>query len=438
MSNQVAPRRAANLGLFRNIAQIATSDMARSASNQAWKALKRKFTGGDDKSTKRKRSAPTKANRAGGRRAPVAASLNTRLASKKLVKRGKVGFKKTKSVKVNKVFKAKVAKSLEPKRVSAFCESRDFQYVRNELDNAQTLFYLGKGSNLAGESVLDGNNQKYDVPWFFDPLRVMDLASVAFNKKAGSSRNVAFADAGNFDVTTACPKIHVKKSWVTFQIKNNTERTYYLKLYVIAPKKSQGTLDFYTQWSQSFTDENNRFVNISNPVRTARTLDTSPFLNEAMRTNFQFSVVDVTLEPGQAFDYVLPGPQDFVYDYGKYFVKAAYEGLQKMMRTVFVTGQLDMQINYGASAAATSSIRSGQPAYNSNGTAVGGLSVEYREFYDITMPEIAGGTTKAVGAVTQLQLRQDVKVFNDYFTTAVNANDLRIDAENPNYNLNGQ
>lgn len=422
------------------------SSALRSVSNLAWQGVKRKGTQMFNQYLKRRnqRSAPGNSQVAKYKSSVglyAVGNNNTRVTQSKNPKRRdqkRVRFRKIKRVKINRKFKAKVQKALTPQRVSGFAQFIDVQYLRYEPNNAQFVAYLGMGSDSL---VTIGNLNKYTVPWFFGPLRVLDTASVLFNSKGAADKDVAFANPNMFKVDTGNPKFHVKKSWVTFQIKNNTERTAYLKLHLIGPKNtSDETLDIATLWKDALTAETTAKVQTGAAINV-NTMYSSPRACKQFRDLFNFAVTKVTLEPGQTYEYKIAGPEDFTYDYSKYFKGTSYQNLHKMMRTCLVTGYFDLQVNYGTGSNAlnTRALRAGQNAYNLDGTQVGGICVEYREFYDITMPEITGGLGVGIGAAEPLTNRQDVKLFQSFEpSSALFGNEMRVDAVNPNYNLNPQ
>jgi len=452
-SNQLA-RQNSGVGFYRNLAQVASSDLAQRAGNAAWTGVKRKW---NEYSKSKKKSQPSARNRSAGRRTTSAAQANTRVAERKNPSRKKqrsVSFRKVNRVKVSRVFRAKVNKALVPKRINAFCELRDTQYVRCELFQKQMLFYLGFEST-AENSIVDGNCvNTTNTPWHFTPARVLDLASYAFNAKAAVSVSPSLSNEDMFLASTRNIKVHVKKSWVTHQIRNNTESPYYLKLFVVAPRKSSAALTnalIFDAWKESITAEINQEIIKSDPETTIRQMDLKPNQTAIMNQCYKFSETSITLEPGQCFDFNLPGPEDFTYDFSKYYEPnggtdgTTYHELQKMCRTVIVTGVPDLKINYSQDGSANSvyCTRAGQAPFNSASGAnvVAGICVEYRAFYDITMPEQAGFVYPATtGTQTQpLNHRQSVKVYKNFFDVNEQSLDARVDPEVPSsININPQ
>jgi len=439
-------RRASRSDYMSDYAASTAARLAYGASRNATQALKRKVSSYGKGGSKRKKV--RYASRSGGRSGssvPKAAQLNTRLAVLERASRKKarkVAFKKTKKVKVTKGFKTKVTKALEPKRINGLFEVSDTQYVRQELDNKQGFFYLGKGSDADVFSgtfsgiVPLGQKNLYDCPWFFDPLRVMQLASWGWNNLGSLSRNVNPLASDMFDMTKGL-KIHVKKSWVTFNIKNNSERTWYLKLWVVAPRKGASTrIGLLQRWCESLESEYQSGVRIDQPW--IYSIDENPTFTKELQNEYKFVKNEVTIEPGQSFDFNLPGPEDFTYDYEKFYTDAVYLDLQKMMRTVLVTMIPDLQVNFNdttTTALTAGAVRTGQYGFNRNGSKVGGITIDYREFYDITMPEITGGDADA-GDKVVLSRRIDVKGRHDFSAEeTVEPHDVRVDAQDAAYHL---
>lgn len=421
--------------------------LAYNASRSASNALKRKFGGGTNAKPRKK---PRSATSNRYRRSTSAAQSNTRVVEKELPSRKKrrsVAFKKVKRVKVSRSFRAKVNKALVPKRTSAFCELRDTQYIRCQLDNQQMLFYLGFESTVEA-SIIDGNCvNTTNTPWHFTPARVLDLVSHAFNAKTSVSINPALGNPDMFGTATNNIKVHVKKSWVTYQIRNNTESTRYMKLWVVAPRKSSLSTQHtyvFDAWKEAIDQEQAMQIIKSDPETTIRQMDLKPTALAAMNQLYKFAETSVTLEPGQCFDFNLPGPEDFTYDFSKYFEPngatdgSTFHELQKMCRTVIVSAVPDLQINYNTDSPANNMycIRSGQPTLNtaSGQNVVAGVCVEYRAFYDITMPEQAGFVYPVVttgGTVQPLHHRQNVKVYKNFFNVNPGSLDARVDPEVP-------
>jgi len=444
-SNQLARTNAGN-GFFRNLAKIATSDLAKNASNSAWKAVKRKFAGNDSS-----RSNPPKRSKRYGRgisKFTSAAQSNTRVVEKKLPskkKRRSVKFRKTPRVKVNKYFKAKVQKSLAPQRISGFIEYRDTQYVRYEVDNEQSVYYAGFRTSEAIDGVTQSGQSL--LPWHFSPWRVLDSASVMFNAKAGPTYNPNLAAVNEFGVVVNTLKIHVRKSWATYQFRNSTERPQYLSVYTVAPKvtDAQGDELFFNQWYESLQAEKSQKILLSTGT-TFRQMDLKPTSCAQMRRKYKMVETKITVEPGQCFDYVLPGPEDITYDFNKYYDDSLFKNLQKMCRTVIICAVQDLAINYDVDdvLADMKVARSGNPTLNteSGKNVVGGMCIEYREFYDITMPDQAGFTYPAAfaaGTQQTLNHRKSVKYYYNWNGVATGDVDARVDPEVPSsININQQ
>lgn len=444
--SQLVPRRGAGVGFFRNAAQIATSDLASKATTAAWKALKRKFGGGNDPKPRKKQA--TYARKSSGGRITSAAQSNTRVVNKDLPSRKKaksVRFKKTPRVKVNKKFKAKVEKSLEPKRISAFVEYRDTQYVRYEVDNEQSVYYAGFKT---AESI-DGVTQSGVslLPWHFSPWRVLDSASLCFYAKSVPTYNPSLLAVNEFNAVTNTLRIHVRKAWATYQFRNSTERTQYLSVYTVAPKvtDSPDSELFFNEWYESIQAEKTQKILLSTGT-SFRQMDLKPNAFIQMRRKYKMVETKITVEPGQCFDYVVPGPEDFTYTYSKYYDDSNFKHLQKMCRTVIVTAVQDLAINYSAGDLINQMkvARAGNPALNTTaGTnVVGGMCIEYREFYDITMPDQTGFTYPAAfvaGSQQTLNHRKAVKYYHNWNQTATGTTDARVDPEVPSsININQQ
>lgn len=447
--SQLVPRRASGIGFLRGVAENTARGLAQRASNAAWNHLKRKVTSSGTSSNDRNKK-PRYARKSGGKNySTSAAQPNTRVVRKDGPSKKKarsVRFKKPPRVKVNKYFKARVTKALEPRRTSGFIEYRDTNYVRYTVDNEQSVYYAGFMTSEAMDSITQSGQSL--LPWHFTPWRVLDSASVLFNGKLTPTYNPALIGTNELNVVTDTLKIHVRKSWATYQFRNGTERPQYLSVWTVAPKSVDAPNDelFFNQWYESIQAEKTQKILLSSGT-TFRQMDLKPNAFIQMRRKYKMVETKITVEPGQCFDYVVPGPEDFTYTYAKYYEDSNFKNLQKMCRAVVVCAVQDLAINYTAGDILTAMkvARVGnRPLDTSAGNnVVSGMCIEYREFYDITMPEQAGFTYPAAfppGSQQPLNNRRPmVKYYYNWNTVATGTTDARVDPEVPSsININQQ
>lgn len=331
--SQLVPRRASGIGFLRGVAENTARGLAQRASNAAWNHLKRKVTSSGTSGNDRQSKKPRYARKSSGKRPfSSAAQSNTRVVVKDLPSKKKaksIRFRRPPRVKINKYFKAKVQKSLAPQRINAFVEYRDTNYIRYTVDNEQSVYYAGFMTSEAADGITQSGQSL--LPWHFSPWRVLDSASVCFNAKSGPTYNPALVSLNQFNVATNTLKIHVRKAWATYQFRNATERPQYLSVYTVAPKVFDAPNDelFFNQWYESIQAEKTQKILLTSGT-TFRQMDLKPSAFVQMRRKYKLVETKITVEPGQAFDYVVRGPEDFTYDYSKYFEDSAFKDLQKM------------------------------------------------------------------------------------------------------------
>lgn len=287
--------------------------------------------------------------------------------------------KKGKKIKVSKYFKDKVAKALSDKVIHGSWDQISF-------DNLSIIGFPNNGQIVTGLGELSSNDHS---DWAFDPEDFLHAASVLWNDKADSqssrlwhsSSNLGYSETGLAgdaltDVRTSGDetrfqmniKLTIKKSYEVYKIKNNTQRTMVMKIFLCAPKevgaKSQilnaqpagsnvitvtsdpapignpGTL-----WQNELQKQVRSNINIAKA--TVNTLYNDPKDCPGFNKVYKTDCTTIVLEPGQVYDYYIQGPSNFTIDYntllrGSGTDDAAYMGIQKWMRYPFMTAYLDL------------------------------------------------------------------------------------------------
>lgn len=340
----------------------------------------------------------------------VARSTTRSVASKTLSRKGQ--FKKRKGVKVTRQFRAKVNKALAVKEVSGFYQETLTKRMSTPVDCGQSVDY-----------VVDYSNLNYQM---FDYQSVLNAASVLWNNKtpiAPFSR--AMTDAGNFDKNNI--KIHVKKSWATTRMINNSSRRKNLKVYEFA-SKGQSTLDPLAYWQQNIVE------NVSHDVARTNYAVTELFATPSMCPNFnqQFKVSckEYILEAGQSVIHNTQGPTDTIYDFEKNQVPGSITVLgdlqvSKMNRWLIFVHYNDIVgttfAEFGRYTAAVS--------FNPHG-----LICETTFYYSMTMPEQTGFTYNnpvVPGSVDTLDKRKHTYFIKNWFTAQSASVIEHVDVLNP-------
>lgn len=233
--------------------------------------------------------------------------------------------------------------------------------------------------DLSGRTVDGGHSM-------FSPTEVLDATSILWNIKVPSA-NKDVADAGNFNVKNL--ELTVKKQWVVYNFKNNSQISMKMRLIDWSPKQTNGDgEDPSDSWSNELA--------LQAPVApgegynlnsiTVGQLHTSPQMFPSFRSQFSTQQKTITLEPGKTFTHVLTGPNMKKYRFDKFNQGSAYTNGQTFTKGTLLIVEADL---VGTDVGGVSRI--------GNTTAVGGLPfgllVETTHYKTLTMPEFAGFTT---------------------------------------------
>jgi len=335
-----------------------------------------------------------------------------------------------KRVKISRKFAKKVkqiVKGTQP--VGYFSESSCAYAV--PLDGAQNCQMVGLSS---------GYNLATSTPLFFDPVSVLNAASVLwFNKIPGSPIKTAL-DPDNFPTPSGL-KIFVESSRVMITYKNNTANTLTLKLYDMSPKSTmnsdqEANHNPLSVWINELIVQTPPavapFTNVGffNPLGTTpNTLFNSPKYCIGVKHFFSIDCTTVILEPGKTHVHTLPGPSQMMYDYNKFRMGSGVTQLlncQKFVKMHMVVFYPDLQNTNAGTPGRFTDVPVAPNAY--------GLLTEVRSFYKLRMPEEAGftypTTLPAPGdgvPLTQRSYRFAQKNWNITQTGAI----LEVSDENP-------
>lgn len=341
--------------------------------------------------------------------APQAMKKFTSGEGNMVAKKGKKGvtIKKTKLAKVTKKFKGMVARALEPKLIRGSCDfTYTNGYMRLTVADSQVV------SNLNCSS--EGNG------WSFTTDHFLDAASRLFNGKAGSIGPLAPTATGSFFAAAYKPlKFNVRNCYTRYNLKNNSLRTLYVKVYECAPKaKGAGDIshDFVTaqaytvdpvtaamtlvtepqavlgareMWNKGLTDD---FAEgYSSGLSGAgvlqaldyTVLDLNPGTSKNFSRSFKTNFKEYVLLPGEGFSYIIQGPTQLELDYEKYLLSGIYQNIQKFSRAVLLVVKPDI-----VGAATSGAGRLGDTILSEV------LGFERKDFFTLEMPEIAGVATR--------------------------------------------
>lgn len=272
--------------------------------------------------------------------------------------------------------------------------------------------------------------------WLFCPSAFLDAASILFNGYISSTAwaaNNQPIDGTNGNVYTGymdpeSTELYVKKSWARVCWKNFGPRTLKLRVYVAKPKFKDsfptstnsvpGPLDATKvntpigMWNQILTREAQGANFKSGPKNVLGngidTLYMDPRTNTSLAKYYAFDCIQIDLAPGQCYDHIVKGPEDFLFKGASYLdgqpgvAGYQFKEIQKFARNVFFTCNYDL---LGASDAG-GALAAG---FYSSGNTGEFLACETRQYFDIRCPNNAGflSTTAGFNGTTQLTQRHE-------------------------------
>jgi len=351
-------------------------------------------------------------------------ALTTRLPMAHTKYKKRVAFKKKPVVKVSRGLKAKIEKVVDKGHAHGLYKEFYYSFVLNVVDNGQTVKDLLPFTTDAITGV------------HFDPVRVLNAASILWNLKTDTTdiKAPTVAGPGNFSIEGLSILARDLHSRVT--IRNNSQRVYICKIYECAPKSVNDAIpSASTYWTQCLTNEG--VTAGTNPLANSpQDLYMFPQISKAWNQQFASQVTNVTIEPGQSYVYYMQGPKNFVYDYTKFEVAAAFTNLQKMCRQLFIVAHNDLVgfSDTGVLGGANPGVARLNEADNAVGFRGAGLLVEVENVYKLGMPRKTGFNGAApAGTATQLAFAHDVHAQRTHPDVALTPTSLpiRVDEENP-------
>lgn len=310
-----------------------------------------------------------------------------------------VTFGKSKSVKVSKDFKKKVEKTLEPKKVTGMFTEIGFQRINfpQNYVNRQILNRIGLST---------GTDQL-----LFNPMRILDAASVLFNNKTATEQKYTTTGAGVYDTLTnsfnyANICVNVINSYSKSIIKNNSKRTWMIQIYECSPKIDMDITDVgdaNTQWRNGMLQEiDNPLFTLEKKINiadaTPESLYMTPNKCKAFMQKWNVEKHDITLEPGQTYDHFVQGPTNVEYDFAKFFKiqgsntdRRFYDIQKKFTRQIIFTARLDI-VTMKVTPIPVGAVY--YPAGRAGDTNEIGssINIETTNYYKVQVPDKAGGT----------------------------------------------
>ena len=285
------------------------------------------------------------------------------------------------------------------KKKSLMITSKFKQKVHKALDEEIKGKYLKVMYRRMTPPALQNSQQTMDEAQIFMPLHFADAADVLFNRATATEiPTVAGLDWTN----TYIRKDRILNSWVTYEAKNMSQRTYTLKMYVVKPKAKTPTNvapnDAFADWIVGLQVAN---AGGTNPLNnTPNTLYCIPQDSPQFDQFWKAECTTVVLQPGNSHTFFIQGPSDYVIDYSKYVNKSITGGPEYMA----AWGPFTRNVFFVAYADLVTSTLAGSGRFISGGAGVGGIVFEKKEFFSMACPESAGFKYPIVVAGMQQQL----------------------------------
>lgn len=357
------------------------------------------------------------------------AGNNTEGAYKRSGKKIASKRKGAKKLKLSKRFKKAVKQVVRNYSHKGYYTERFFKrYI--PIDYQQRLVNLGEGC-FAGETAVSIGLAGNGTNMFFDPLKILDAASVLYKGK-GVSGTKNIATAGQFSPKYfACD---VLRQWVQISIKNNTGRPMHLRLWTWQLRNTDqigadaGNQQFTDEWINTAIAEGagaNGKINVLS--QGTDEIGMTPQLSPSMKKKFSMEEKEVVLEPGKTFLHYVQGPSMF-YEFSKYFNNGLFNNYQNMCKGVCMAYYTDLSAGLTQPSGETNRFTD---MVEVSGV---GLLVETVYNYVIRLPDQAGFKLQsaALGSAQELDFKvPNVYAVKTWNKVAQNGTVIELNDESP-------
>jgi len=362
---------------------------------------------------------------------------STRGASSKKLKTVKSMHFKNKEVHVSSQFKKMVLQVAQKDKISGIYETLNYGYLNATVANFQSIGQAEVGFATYSK-------------WAFTPEYFLDAVSVLFNGKTPTSNLKAQTTAGTLGLQAGTNalnlKFNVRSSNEYYFLKNNTNRTATISIYLCEPKfnstllasnnsivtgaavtVANAIIDPETSWTNACIDtiQNGTSVPVGGVYQTPQTLLTKPTQYSEWKKTFNYELTEITLEPGQTYKYSMKGPEDLLIDFNKMYKNGVLYTLPKYCRFPMFVTRYDL---IGTSIVPTLRAAGGNASATGNG-----ILYERKMSCCVNISEQVGFTYPAAfvaGAVQNLNLRRPA-TFRTTWQVVQSGTETRVDEENP-------
>jgi hypothetical protein len=320
------------------------------------------------------------------------------------------------SAKSNAAFVGKAVGGRKQVRHKRAKVSPAFKRKVNEALHGTLYGEYEKGNTTRLPSITSNDSQQvFQDGMLFTPLDFFDAADVMFDGKTPALDPLL--STSNW-TKGYIRKDYVVDSYVTFEFKNFSQRTYTINMYNCAPKTkpSQDVANSLLPtlaWVNGLSEAYDQGTNPTNNLYTQLFKD--PRTDPTFTKYWSAEVSTIVLTPGQSHMFTVLGPKQMEIDYSKQFVIPA-SGIpsficpfEKWSRGVFFTYYLDI--------VETSLLGVGR--YISSGTGPGGVGYEKRTHYKLRVPDDAGFKYPALPTGNQQLTNRTAARIKTYFPNGI-------------------
>jgi len=321
--------------------------------------------------------------------------------------------------------------------------SGQLMYVRTGTNTTKTACrWWYNGAPYVGDIVPIGYDFNY-----FTPQKLMDAAAVCWNSKpiapdytlqAGNFYNSTVTASGAASTTSSSNpnvlglKLHIVNSFVTFLLKNCSQRVLKVTAYHCVPKVAVPTAlplsafrSAIQNQGQNSTDSNRIFRQFGDNVATQvpdvylNDCGVEPNMFPGFNSTYKYETKEMLISPGETCAHSVQGPKNMDVDFSKLYLSGTNEaaGLwKKTSCSVMFKVEIDLQF-------ATTGLPGGTNGTGRFAPLLDGISdpiaVEIQETYKLTMPDIAGfiESNTAAGTEQVLNSRRNSRVFANFTST---------------------
>nr|WAE43115.1 MAG: capsid protein [Cressdnaviricota sp.] len=279
---------------------------------------------------------------------------------------------------------------------------------------------------------------------YFTPYKVLNAASVLFNKKAdpsdpgaviaGNMTTVFNPTSGALSTAPGSLKVHIKKSYVKFVFKNLSNRVVNMDLWELSQKEKfeqVGPLQSLLQVAQTVVDAANQNAEVQILLSGANVTTGPQAVLEANYDPFSYYATcglqwkgdrtEFVMQPDETIIHYVQGPSG-VMDFAKILregVQVYQCGLKGFTKSI-VIGIRGDQVLRQTGAAGTASFGERVAFYNAtDGNLCNAVAVEVTEMFALEVPEVAGFVQSggAAGTVQPINLRKNRKCVSNWIPT---------------------